>query len=1144
MPEFEIRLLGPFQVIEGETAVPSPRRKTRALLAYLAATGRAHTRTTLADLFCQEAQNPGRVLRLLLSRIRRQLHPDLLLIEGETVQFDHAAAWVDHAAFVRVLDGDLASHEPNTVAKTVDLVRGQFLDGMALPDAPEFELWLLGERARLQRLYERGLNHLVSRLGDTGEYEGAVARAQQLLQSNSLLEEAHAHLIWLYARTGRREAALEQYVRCRDLLADELAVEPTPELQRLRDDVVAGRITPSPTLLATPAAPEEEEMPQLGPFVGRDGELAQLQEAWTVGGGTVLVEAEAGGGKTRLVQTFARRTSGVHFLVGRCYESTNALPYHPWIELLDAHLETVDDGALNQLSQMALEYLLRLLPDLAHRLGREAPPAAPTEGGELERLFAAVAESLFVLPGRDAPPALLFLDDLQWADETSLRLFHFIARRLPAGMLVGAFRGEEADAAPALRTLRDDLRRHPDIAARHLHLEALTPDAIDALTAQLWERLPTGYRPHVVSMLAQATGGNPLFLTEVLHELAHTREVPSELPVPPSVRDLVRRRLGRLPQSGQQVVEALSVLNTPAPLPLTWQTSGRSEDETAAAIDLGLRRGLLQADATERPTRYTFSHDLLREAVVGQLSPVRRELLHRRAARALASAGAEAATLAYHWRMAGDATREAHYALQAGRDAAAVYANDEAIRYLRRAVANLPDKTERMEALGELGNVYILVGQWEAAEELFRGGLALAEAAEDLQQQARFHGALGQIYSRQSRYPRALAELEQARAAGDAADDRAGVARYVGTMGIVYWLTDELDQALVCFKQALEIDTELENEKGIAIWQSNMAGIYNQRGEHERALAGFRRSLQARRALDYEEGMAIDLGNVASAYRNLGRYEEAFAHYEEALALRRELGDRPGVAVVVGNLGVTYLLLGVWERAAQCLCWAALENADLGHREGVAVYAGHLADVYRQQGEGATALALLARTVPVLRGLAARYHLGRHLLLRARILLAEGDLRLAERAAAESEAIAAGVDDGETALAAHLLGTQVRVRMGQVDVATAVADMEGLLAEQTEDEGRAAVHYAIWQVEGGEEEAHGARAAALYGPLARETGTALYRQRLRALTGEEVPLPLSLPEVPEGVATRPGSVDDLIEHLDRLLDEVAEGGDS
>jgi len=149
-------------------------------------------------------------LRSLLSRIRQKLGLQALLAEGDTILFNSAVAWVDCLDFAGLLEANLDSLSVETLTRAIDLYRGDFLTNVSLSNSPEFEFWLLNERARYQKLYELGLSALTTQLIDRGMITAAIPRALQLVRSNPLGEEAVARLMWLYARNGQREAAVEQ----------------------------------------------------------------------------------------------------------------------------------------------------------------------------------------------------------------------------------------------------------------------------------------------------------------------------------------------------------------------------------------------------------------------------------------------------------------------------------------------------------------------------------------------------------------------------------------------------------------------------------------------------------------------------------------------------------------------------------------------------------------------------------------------------------------------------------------------------------------------------------------------------------------------------------------------------------------------
>ncbi len=632
MDSLQIRLLGKLEVLRDGRRLSLPGRKTQALLVYLAVQGEAHQRRRLFDLFCANAEDPAAALRWHLSRLRQTLGTEAILSEEDRVWFNPTGCQLDCVEFERVLNANLVGQNTASITTALDLYRGELSSGLSFADSAEFELWLLSERTRFNACYERGLQELIARLIATGDYEASIQRARQLVQNNPLQEQAHAHLIWLYGQTGQIQAAIQQYETCREILKRELAVEPMPNLNALYKQVRSGKLSqtfPIPASLIT----QTPDLRQTINLVGREAELDQLNRAWQEAakkrGSVVLVQAEAGGGKSRLIREFAWRTSAMVFLYGQCYESTRRLPYHPWIELLEARLADLGDATLNGLSPFWLEQLQRLLPSLAGRSGIRAVALPPLQGDESERLFHAVYEFLFRQDGFGLQ--MIFIDDLQWADEASLQLFHFLARRIlhTRALLIGAYRSEEAEVSPALEILLAELSRGP---LQELRLPPLTQDSIAALVGSVLPDLPPNENATVSEMLAHATGGNPHFVTEVLRELAQKTTLPATLPVPASVRDLIHRRLSLLPESTRQVIEAIAIFDEPITIAQAQDISARTEEETTEAVDLGLRARLLLAKPGGSPARYDFSHDLVRESIVSQLGILRCRTLHHRAA--------------------------------------------------------------------------------------------------------------------------------------------------------------------------------------------------------------------------------------------------------------------------------------------------------------------------------------------------------------------------------------------------------------------------------------------------------------------------------------------------------------------------------
>ncbi len=628
---FTLNLLGNLQLLQTTTGQAiSLRRKSRALLAYLAANP-PQTRQTLMMLFCTEAKAPNRALNVLLSRIRQATTASIILDEQDQLTLNFTLLNSDLRTFLETLSDDMTTISVPQLETAVSLYRAPFLDGFMLDDTPQFDMWVLHQRAQLQSSYEQALLTLIRRQRQAQSFTDAQQHAQTLVASNPLLEEAHAQLIWLYARTGQRAAAQAQYAQCYTLLQTELGVSPTAELQALHTGIESGALHwPWPIRKQTAVSPST--LPASTSFVGRHSEFKQLRTLWgqaqTGQGNILLIGGSAGSGKTRLVEELAAHIPTTMLYHATCSESTKTLPYQPWLTILEAHCQQQETAVWAQLPPTTQSCLSRLLPTMTPHLPQASVAASGLDAPEY--LFTAVVD-LLSHPTTDQQPRLFFLDDLHWADETSLRLLAYIAQRISQlpWLLVGTYRSEETAEIPVLNILLDDLTRHNQTP---LQLTPLQLKDLRTLTTQLWPNLPHEASAQFAPRLMHATGGNALFATAVLQELATSDQIPSDLPLPPTVHALLQRRLRHLPAGLRQVLEALAVWNQPATTLQLQQVSAQSDETVTEAMDWGLHIGLIAANTAVIPTHYQFQHDLIRSAISITASAIRQQRLHHRIA--------------------------------------------------------------------------------------------------------------------------------------------------------------------------------------------------------------------------------------------------------------------------------------------------------------------------------------------------------------------------------------------------------------------------------------------------------------------------------------------------------------------------------
>lgn len=1140
-----IQFLGPFVCLKDKHAFrPSLSRKTRAILAYLAVMERAQSRQALYTMFCQETDDPQGALRWHLSRIRRQLSPDVLIVNKETVQFDRAHAQVDVHQLTNHLDPQsLDALELQTLELALGAYQGEFLMGDSLPDAPEFEMWLLAQRTRLQHLAQRGMVRLVEGLIEANRLREGLDWAQKLLSLDPLLETAHAQLMWLYAKLGQRDAALKQFQQCRDLLERELAVEPSEEIVQLYEEILAGEMVSS-HITQTTRAIVLPNPSGVTPFAGREPELARLHDLWReatrIGIAVGLVDAEAGGGKTRLITEFSNQVGKRLFLSGQCYESVSRLPYQPWLDLLESRLERTSDESLAELPAIWHDQLVDLLPMLSGRLGRNLKTYQGAASDE-RSLFLAVVDFLFKLP--QTPPLIVFLDDLQWADEATLRLFQFMAHRLrdtplsQPTLLLGAYRTEEADENPSLWDFVHDLHRTGPVSG--LHLAPLDMRAIEELIDQQWQgNSPSGYdSERIRNTLLETTHGNPLYVTEVLQELAGMREFPDKVPIPPSLNGLVRRRLRQMSDSGRQVIEAMAVADMPTNVAVAQRISGRSEDDVFEAIDSGLRWRLLKDETGEMPGVFNFSHDIMRETVRKQLNTARRQRLHRRSAQALAEINAPAAQIAHHWREAGNTEQELRFTLLAGTQAATLYAHHEALRYFDRALSLASDPHEQAALFVKSGHSYAAISDWPAAEAAYQSALALAEQHDLPKLRADCWKGLGKVMSFWSRHEEALKWLYKAHESFRTLDHLQGQLHVLDLIALTYGRQGKLEESKQYFEDSLALATKHNDLRGRCVGHLGMAKIYHEFEDLDVVEEHLNHALELAQQLNDPWLIARTLRSVGVLHKKRREYVEAERCYFRHIEMNYDLYDLDSMMQGLINLGILYRIRELIVEAQRCFRYALYLALEIRSIRALAIVLNNYGDLLALQGDSAGAEQVFEYAVSLSRLLGVRHALSRVLFMYADSLSMLGKHEHALVISDEALAIARDTNRRLIFQQAARQNIALRYALGRLNAESALQGLRDLLERASTPVDRARILYSICQVDPNNDEAR-QEAASIFYDAWLQTGEGDFRVYYNDLTDENIPSKSVPPELPDFLTRRSLDHDVLMVQVQALFEEL------
>jgi DNA-binding SARP family transcriptional activator/pimeloyl-ACP methyl ester carboxylesterase len=716
MPTLTIALLGAFQArLEPDGPLTFRTRKAQALLAYLALDpGRAHLRDDVAALLWGDVPD-GQArtsLRHALYELRQTCAalPGVIRIEGDALSVDTALVDVDVARFTRLLDDGT----PQGLAQAVALYRGDLLSGLSVK-AEAWEDWIREERERLRERAIEALARVIVHHRQGDRLDEAARAAQRLLALDPLAEPVHRSLMRLYADLGRRGAALRQYQHCVSVLQRELGVEPEVETQQLYRQILQQRAAPrpAPTIGLEPG----EMRPLEGPLIGRTDELRRLRDAFqraSAGhGGLVAVLGEAGIGKSRLVEELIADAGRAHarVLVGRAYESDQILLLGPVVDALRTGRVSRSAEILDTLDPPWRSELGRLLPESA------APTPLPARG-DYRRLFEAIAHLVAGLAHQAT--VLLVLEDLHWADELTVRLLAFLARRVHGqrALIIATAREEELEDAALLRRTLADLEQGGQLAS--MSLGPLSREDTEALVGVLVR--PGGPLPRR-DRVWSISGGNPLVVVELMRTVPEGT-APDELTLPRKAREVIDRRLDRLDQTSRLILTVAAAIGREFEFELLRDVVELDDDGTARGVEELVRRRLL----TTVGERLAFAHERIREVVYGTLPPWRRVRLHRRIAETIESREAARLpevweALAEHWERSHGWPQAAGYHLRVAERAKQRLAYATAERSCRRAVdaAANPggDAALSLRALELLGDILSLRGEVDGANESY-----------------------------------------------------------------------------------------------------------------------------------------------------------------------------------------------------------------------------------------------------------------------------------------------------------------------------------------------------------------------------------------------------------------------------------------
>jgi len=1007
----EVQLLGRFLVRRSGEEVPSPSfggRLVRVLIRLLVTRrGSFVARDVLAEALWPERMpaDPTVNLRVLVQRARAALGDPALIITGTGgYSFaDGAGCEVDTEIFLsRVKTGQDHYDAGHAGAALRDFRSALDLWGEPLAE-DAYDDWAREFRGSLARAYLQALESGADAALAVRDPGQAVALAERAVSREPLRETGVVLLARALAASGDQVGALRAIDSLRRRLAEEVGLLPSADVLALEARLQRGEIVAESAHRRI--VPATRTVFEGLSFVGREDEFQLASSA--LGGappGTVLVAGPAGAGKSRLVAEVVR-DSNLPVLAVRAFLPERNEPWGLARAVLREAL-ALDLEAARTIPDRAAQALADVVPELEE--------LRPIGGGVVDpesRRALGLEAGARILAAAVGKAALLVVDDLQWADATSLGLLGLTARRIPnAGMLLG-YRPEEVTVDGPVDHFLDEIRsvRAPVV---EVPLGPLTREAISALFAEA----------EVAAAVADETDGSPLAVTEAVRRLS--TEVTVELDswgrwarcrpdaahrarevARSGQRQAIATRAERQPAERKDLLRLVALLGREAPARIFARATGTAEAHVLDGLNALARSGLARLG----DGGWAIAHDLIGEVVAERLDRAESGRLHQLLGRALEAEDGDPAEVARHLAGAGDRAAAASAFAEAARQRLLQFAGDEAKQLADAGLELEPQASLRARLLRTRGQARALRGDLLGARDDLRAALpSIPRGPERSGTLAR----IAEITSGLDDYVQAGELIELALA--EAGDDRRARAEALAIAAFLDVNRTEIQAGEARAAEALALFEELGEPAGVAsvVDLRAMAAFF--RGRLSEAGDLFDRA--ARLYRDTGQLMKVGWPRLMRARILMpgGRLEEALKDIEAALDLERSLGQTEGEAGCLYVRSELLCLLGRIDEAwTDARAGLALSQAT-GLRQSISISFRAVAACCRASGDLDGAEAALREALDVAAALPMQLHMNSAVL--ASLLIEQGRVDEAERYAKQALSGGIGIPEFESRL--------------------------------------------------------------------------------------------------------------------------------
>jgi predicted ATPase len=561
-----------------------------------------------------------------------------------------------------------------------------------------------------------------------------------------------------------------------------------------------------------------------------------------------------------------------------------------------------------------------------------------------------------------ANPSILCIEDLQWADPSTLALMHYVARNTKKCnfLMLGTYRPEDVIATENGKvhhlTKAIQLMSHENLYNK-IELDRLKENHINEMLASILGI--TIFSDEFKHQLYKETEGNPFFIVELIRMLVEEKTIEkmndawnlkkglTDVNIPSKVHDVIERRLGRVKEEGRGILDYAAVIGEE--FTSDTLTHAMKDDRMHLLMQL---RTLEQEHKLIRSYegKYKFDHGMIKEVLYNRIPGELRMEYHAIIADSIETLNADdpekvIGDLAFHYYHCRNKNKAPYYLIKAAEKAKKDYSNEEAIRFYSEALEFEEDVEKKMEIFEIIGDIHDMIGNYDKSIESYKRVLELNPKKRKI---AEIKAKMGNIFLRKGEHDESSKICNEAL---DLVNDEGckEEALAINNIGNVLWFSGEYDKALEHYEKSLRIREKIGDKKGIAISLHNIGMMHYWRENYKRAIEYVKKSIEINEIMGNMYQLAYSLLNIGYIYENIGEYDKAQEYVEKGRIISEKIGSQIAMTWYLCRSANDYFRKGDLEKAYDFCNKASELSAKIDAKESIAEAKRVLGMIYRQQ---------------------------------------------------------------------------------------------------------------------------------------------------------------------------------------------------